>query len=192
MPLRQLESEAVRDAILAAGGRLEATMGGPPVPLEVRPDGMVVVKTEGSPAPAGKWRRSIYLLARRNYPLSLLGVFDQPVVSTNCTRRLPSAAVTQSLTMLNDAFVLEAADHLAERVTEAAASGAVERRIELAFEMTLTRGPGPEETAWCLQFLRRQAEGSRAGGASPEEAERVALHQLCHTLLTTNEFLYVP
>jgi mono/diheme cytochrome c family protein len=83
MRLRRLESEIVRDAVLAVSGQLDPTAGGPPVPLEARKDGLVVVAEKNLPAPAAKWRRSVYLLARRNYQLSLLSVFDQPVVATN-------------------------------------------------------------------------------------------------------------
>ncbi len=52
MPLRRLESEAVRDAMLAASGRLDRTLGGQPVPVEARPDGTFVVPRAG-PAFAG-------------------------------------------------------------------------------------------------------------------------------------------
>ena len=59
------------------------------------------------PTTKGQWRRSIYLTARRNYPLNFLGVFDYPMIDTNCTRRVPSATPLQSLTMMNDQFILE-------------------------------------------------------------------------------------
>ncbi|MEX0977289.1 MAG: DUF1553 domain-containing protein, partial [Pirellulales bacterium] len=43
MPLRRLEAEIVRDAILATSGQLDLALGGPALPLEVRPDGMVIL-----------------------------------------------------------------------------------------------------------------------------------------------------
>ena len=43
MRLRRLESEVVRDSILAVSGQLNRAMGGPPVPIGAQPDGMVVV-----------------------------------------------------------------------------------------------------------------------------------------------------
>src|SRR5207302_188536 len=116
MRLRRLESEAIRDAVLAVSGTLDRTMGGPPIPIEPRPDGLVVVGSKGLPTPTAAWRRSLYLFARRNYNLTLLGVFDQPVMATNCVRRVHSAVPLQSLTLLNDAFMLEQADHFAARV----------------------------------------------------------------------------
>ena len=41
--LRRLESEVVRDAILTVSGDRNLTMGGPPVPISTRPDGLVEV-----------------------------------------------------------------------------------------------------------------------------------------------------
>src|SRR5262249_25885538 len=73
--LRRVEAEAVRDAVLAVSGKLDRTLGGPPVPLDPRKDGMVVVNEKSLPTPTTKWRRSVYLFARRNYQLSLLSVF---------------------------------------------------------------------------------------------------------------------
>src|SRR5262249_42872262 len=60
--LRRLDSEVVRDAILAVSGKLDVTMGGPPVPQEARPDGMVVVSEKGNAGPAAKYRRSVYIV----------------------------------------------------------------------------------------------------------------------------------
>src|SRR5262249_34320123 len=43
MPVRRLEAEAVRDAVLAASGQLSAKMFGPPVPVHENEVGQVVV-----------------------------------------------------------------------------------------------------------------------------------------------------
>jgi hypothetical protein len=42
-PLRRLEAEAVRDAILAVSGELELILGGPAVPLDKTEEGQFVV-----------------------------------------------------------------------------------------------------------------------------------------------------
>jgi hypothetical protein len=155
------------------------------VPLDNRSDGRVVVKD----AP-GKARRSLYVLARRNYHPSLLSVFDQPVLATNCTCRNPSAVVLQSLTMLNDAFVLEQADALARRLIARAEKP--QQRIDLAFQMVLIRRPTSRESADCLGFVERQTQRFRQAGMNSALAGEKAFAHLCHTLLNTNEFLYVP
>jgi hypothetical protein len=182
--LRRLESEAIRDAILTASGALDPSQGGPPVPIEPHDDGMVVVQTKGQP-PTAAYRRSLYLFARRNYNLTLLGVFDQPVMATNCTRRIQSAVPLQSLTLLNDAFMLEQAERFAARVANLAPSR--DKQIETAFRLALARRPTNEELTAALALLAK-VEGRYAGQPQPE---RKALTTLCHMLLCTNEFLYV-
>jgi hypothetical protein len=170
MRLRRLESEAVRDAILAVSGQLDRTPGGPPVMTESRPDGHIVVK------PPGSGRRSLYLLGRRNYHPTLLAVFDQPVMTTNCACRSPSAVVLQSLTMLNDEFVREQAGHLARRVRQLAGDRP-ELQVARAFVLVLGREPTGREAGLCRAVLEKPGEG---------------LTRLCLILLNTSEFLYVP
>jgi hypothetical protein len=189
MRLRRLESEAVRDAVLAVSGQLDCTMGGPPVPIEPRPDGLVVVAPKGLPSPTAAQRRSLYLFARRNYNLTLLSVFDQPVMATNCTRRVHSAVPLQSLTLLNDAILLEQADHFGARV--AGAADTTEKRIEAAFFLAFARRPTQKEMASSAAFLKRLADRYAAEKLPPAEAERKALTRLCHMLMCANEFLYI-
>lgn len=181
MRLRRLESEIVRDAVLAVSGKLDTMLGGAPIPVEPRPDGTFVVSDKNLPTPTSPWRRSLYLLARRNYHPTILSVFDQPNLTTNCTGRESSAVVLQSLTMLNDRFVLEHAEHLAARVAKAAGSDTA-KQIDLAFRIALGRSPRDSERASCEVAF---------GNFARQDTEAKALIQLCHTLLNTSEFLYV-
>ncbi|MCE9603727.1 MAG: PSD1 and planctomycete cytochrome C domain-containing protein [Planctomycetia bacterium] len=190
-PLRRLESEAVRDAVLAVAGSLDRTLGGPPVLLEGRLDGTVVVSKRALASPTSPWRRSIYLLARRNFGLSLLSVFDQPLMGTNCTQRNQSTVVSQSLTMLHDAFILEQADLLAERVRRTAGD-ARPAQIRAAYLFVLSRLPSSEESTACEAFLTKQAvHRGEAATVKTTNSTDLALADLCHLLLNTNEFLYV-
>src|SRR5262249_49740755 len=116
MNLRRLDAETLRDSLIAIAGKLDTTMGGPPIKLAMQPDGLQVGSEKE--AAASQWRRSIYLTARRNYPLSFLNVFDFPAIDTNCTRRVQSATPLQSLTMMNDPFAIESAAQLVARVEE--------------------------------------------------------------------------
>jgi hypothetical protein len=190
--LRRLDAEMVRDSLLAVGGTLDRALGGPPVPLENRPDGLVLVRQKDNASPTSKWRRSVYMLARRNYQLSLLDTFDQPMMALNCTRRSPSAVVLQSLTMLNDAFVLEQAGSLAARVADKIPGEEVKNQIQLAFGLALSRPPDPEELEWCNNFIERQAVRHQSGTIDLPEARQRALANLCHMLMNSSEFLYLP
>lgn len=190
MPLRRLESEIIRDSILAVSGKLERTIGGSPTPTEAKPDGTLVISDKG-PLGAGPWRRSLYLLARRNYHPTLLGVFDQPNMTLNCTHRTAAPVVLQTLTMLNDAFVLEQARYLAQRVAQQADVAKPDAAIA-AFQLVLCRGPRPAELAASIAFLRRQADNFREQKLLPAAASHKAFEQLCHMLLNTSEFVYIP
>jgi len=190
MRLRQLEAEAIRDTLLAVSGQLDATMGGPPILTRSFPDGHVIVDDKALPTPSARGRRSVYLLFRRSYNLSLLTVFDQPTIAINCPGRDASAVPLQSLTMLNDAFVAEQARFFADRVIATAGSSR-EPAIRAAFRRALARQPSPAEVTICARLLDRQAVLFRNAKHSPAEAERLALVQLCHTLLNTSEFLSV-
>ncbi len=163
MNLRRLDAEPLRDSIIAAAGKLDATAGGPPVLLETRPDGVQVVSSK---APAGsEWRRSVYLFSRRNYPVSFLGAFDFPTIDTTCARRTPSATPLQSLAMMNDAFVWRVAEALAQRA---------ENNVEAAYQIVLARAPSAAEREQAQTYLRDHP-----------------FRAFAQALLSSNEFLYV-
>jgi len=191
MSLRRLESEIIRDAVLAVSGRMETCMGGPPVPLKPNPDSSVEIDTAKLRHPHDQDRRSLYLFARRNYQLTELSVFDQPVVATNCTQRTDSAVVSQPLAMLNGKFLFEQAGHFAVRVR--AIAGADESsRIESAFRLAFARKPSAEEVTLSRELLHEQAKRYREQKTIPDEQSAdAALVDLCQMLLNTNEFLYI-
>jgi hypothetical protein len=191
MRLKRLESEIVRDAILAVSGKLDQRAGGPPIMLEAKPDGTVVIAESKLPDSGSKWRRSIYLLIRRAFNPNILTVFDQPVVATNCPERGRSAVPLQSLTMMNDAFLFEQSGAFAGRVM-AMAGPSAEERAATAFRLALGRAPSSRETVWCSEFLSRQAALYRGNEHKTGDSDRRALPDLCHALLSTSEFLYTP
>ncbi|MGE3315276.1 MAG: DUF1549 and DUF1553 domain-containing protein [Planctomycetaceae bacterium] len=194
MRLKRLESESIRDSVLAVGGSIDRRLGGPPIMLEFRPaDGMILIAQKQLPYPAAEGRRSIYLLSRRAFPLSDLVVFDQPVVATNCPERNRSAVPLQSLSMLNGALLWQQSERFATRLVEQQPKSR-EKQIAAAFEAVLAREPSTDETKWSKELLdRQQAVYQRESAAADAVAvERRALVHFCHTLLNTSEFLYVP
>lgn len=188
--LRRLESEMIRDALLATSGELDERVGGPPVLTEVRSDGTVGVATNKLARPDDAFRRSLYLLQRRTYHPSLLAAFDQPLLNANCVQRTTSATVGQSLALLNDGFVTDRAAALARRVCAAQSDTA--SRVDLAFRLALARPPGAEEARWCLALAEREGVRLLTSGATLESAREGALARVCHTLLNTSEFLCIP
>lgn len=191
MPVKRLESESVRDAMLAVSGVLDPLPGGPPVPLKPNADGSVEIDVAKCTTPTAPFRRSLYVFCRRNYQLSELSVFDQPAIAHNCTARPSSAVVLQSLSMLNGRFAFEMAERLAERIRHSAGNGTSER-IDAAFRYALSRSPFPEEIALCTQHLQTQTERYQSQKSlAMDAAADAALIDLCQMLLNTNEFLYV-
>ncbi|MGD9856830.1 MAG: PSD1 and planctomycete cytochrome C domain-containing protein, partial [Planctomycetaceae bacterium] len=190
MNLRRLDSEQLRDALLAISGKLDPSVGGEPVPLDPRLDGMVVIKADALPTPTSQFRRSIYLLARRNYHLTFLQAFDQPILARTCSVRKPSAVVTQALELMNSDFMLDQADFLAARIA-ATAGDTIERQITAAYELVLGRTPEDEERTLCASLLERQRVRFEGADASRDQAAQQALAQFCRTLLNTTEFVYL-
>jgi hypothetical protein len=190
MPLRRLEAEALRDSILAAAGRLDTKLGGPPVGLTARPDGLQVVSETASEAET--LRRSTYLVARRTWPLTFLAVFDFPIIDTTCTQRVPSATPLQSLTMMNSEFVMQNAGEAARRAALlAGANGRPEEVVRKTYGLLLTREPSAQEVSLALDHLDSQRRLYARANASPEEAFDKSLESLAHMLMSSNEFLYV-
>lgn len=188
--LRRLESEQVRDSLLAVSGVLNLRAGGPPVLTELRPDGTFAIATAKLSRPEDAFRRSLYLLQRRTYHPSLLAAFDQPLLNANCLRRNASASVAQSLTLLNDAFVVECAEALAKRVCAARPDTAA--RLELAFRLALARSPSAEELHWCHALAEREGVRLLTSGKALAVARESAIARVCHTLVNTSEFLSIP
>ncbi|MDF1849558.1 MAG: DUF1553 domain-containing protein [Verrucomicrobiales bacterium] len=141
---RRLEAEAIRDSILAVAGTLDETRYGPAV-------------TGNAP------RRSVYLRVKRNDLDPLLTTFDFPVPATTVGKRSSTNVPAQSLTLLNDRFIIDQAGRWADRVL-AATSGNADRgeRIEQFFELALGRPPSEAEQESAQRFLET-VEKEKAG-----------------------------
>ena len=187
MNLRRLEAEIVRDAVLAAAGSLDPAAGGPPVEITNPANGL----SEAKPAPTNTSpnRRSVYLFARRVYPLKFLEIFDAPIMPVNCTQRTNSATVLQSLAVLNSEFLFAQAEYMANRIA-AAAGTAPEAQVRLGFQLALARQPSDSELTDSLAFLTEQQSSYTTAETAPEKARQQSLADFCQMLLSSNEFIY--
>jgi len=188
MNLRRLEAEIVRDALLAVSGALDPTAGGPPVEITNPADGLSEAK--GAPTATSGNRRSVYLFARRVYPLKFLEIFDAPIMPVNCTQRTSSATVLQSLALLNSEFMFARAEQFARRIETASGleQGAC---VKTGFLFALAREPGETEFAKSLEFLAQQQQMYASPAVQADAAQQMALVDFCHMLLSANEFFYV-
>jgi len=181
MPLRRLESEAIRDTVLAISGQLDLKMGGPPEPHTVQPDGLVTVGGNAN-------RRSVYVLARRHYHPTMLAVFGQPFQSRNCTGRVHAATVMQPLAMFNSAFMHAQAKHFAKVVAKASDD---RQSANLAFKRALSRELTGREMKVSLELLAKLKAQYMATDNTPAEARELALRDYCLVVMNMSEFIYV-
>lgn len=188
MNLRRLEAEIVRDSVLTVSGSLDRTAGGPPVEITNPADGLSEARP--APTPTSPNRRSVYLFARRVYPLKFLEIFDAPIMPVNCTQRTNSATVLQSLAVLNSEFLFAQSETLAARIA-ATAGPDVNQQVNLGFRIVFSRQPADTELATSIAFLNEQEQGYVSTGNVAEKSRQMALADFCHMLLSSNEFLYV-
>ena len=177
-PRRRLAAEEIRDAMLAASGRLNHKAGGPSVMLPVDPE---MIRLLYKPA---QWkvardaaehdRRSIYLIAKRNLRPPFLDVFDSPALMTSCGRRQSSTHAPQALELLNGRLSNDLASSFALRL-EAESGGDPAKVVSRAFALALGREPTDRERALAHEFLREQP-----------------LSEFALAVFNLNGFLYVP
>jgi hypothetical protein len=191
-PVRRLEAEIIRDAMLATSGQLQTQMFGPPVPVSADSNNQIVVGGGSPSASAQEFRRSAYVQVRRSSPPHVLHVFDSPQMEPNCEQRNASTVAPQSLLMLNSQFVVGQSEALAARV-QALAAGNQAAQIAAAYGLVLGRVPSSEEQSELVDFLKTQADliGSRLSDAEKPQAAQRALASLCQALFASNPFLYV-
>lgn len=205
MPMRRLEAESLRDAVLAVSGELNTKAFGPAVPVMPDRVGQFVVGIENLnagrpgeeiPMNGEDLRRSIYIEARRSRPLSVLAPFDLPRMEPNCTLRNVSTVSPQSLLMMNSEFVLARAEQIARRVEREAGEERTER-LRLVWQLVFSSSPDEQALADAEAFIQKQLQHF-AGNPLPEKkaAPRLspaseALASFCHALLCSNRFLYI-
>jgi hypothetical protein len=181
-PLRRLDAEAIRDAMLAVAGELDCHMGGPYVPTQRLSEGNVEVDESRPDAR----RRSVYLQQRRTQVATLLELFDAPAVVSNCTFRNTSTVPLQSLALLNSHFARARAQTFAARL-EREAGQSTEPRITTSFRLACGRDPGSEERAAAERFLAAQQKLYK----EYKDGNDGAWVDYCQMVLASNAFLYV-
>jgi hypothetical protein len=162
-PLR-IESQAVRDSILALTGELDSSPGGPPVPASAQADSK---------------RRSLYFAHSNNERNTFLTVFDEADVR-ECYRRESSIVPQQALALANSRLVLDASARIADRIGGDPADD--DAFVRAAFRIVLGADPTTDEAATCLRTL---ADLRRLPGQKPAQARA----QVIWALINHNDFV---
>ena len=183
----RLDAEIIRDVALAASGRLDRTLGGPPVqpPQPAGLGAFTQSNREWAASPGGqRFRRALYTRLQRATLHPALAVFDAPDSFTTCTRRLRSNTPLQALTLLNDDQFHELAQALARRM--AGSPGPEPERIARAFQRCTARRPAPEEMPPLLALLRTEGSASTSP-TSPEGPPAAGWVAVARVILNLDE-----
>jgi hypothetical protein len=176
MNRRRLDAESVHDAILAAAGRLDPTMGGPSVRQFALKPGVHVTPVVDYAAydwnAPGSGRRSIYRFLFRTLPDPFMESLDEADGSQLTPSRSESVTPLQALVLLNDPFVAHESEHMAQGLEREQPEAAAQ--IRRACELVLNRPPDVEELARLEAFARHHG-----------------LPSACRILFNSNEFLFV-
>jgi hypothetical protein len=173
-PPRRLESEAIRDSMLAVSGVLDTHMSGPGFSLFEPNSNYVRVYNPKEAFGRAEFRRMIYLTKVRMQTDDVFGSFDCPDAGQVQPKRSRSTTAIQALNLFNSSFVIQQAEIMADRLRYEAGDDA-NAQIIRAFSLAFGRGPDDAE--------RRAA------------AQLVAAHglpALCRAVLNSNEFLFMP
>ncbi len=142
MPIRRLEAEQIRDAMLAVSGELDLKTGTPSVAAE-------------------KPRRAIYVKVLRNHRDPLMAAFDASDGFRSVPQRMVTTTPTQALLTINGKWTLQRAKAFAERLRKLDAE-TDEQLVSQAFQFAFGREPTPDQRRQAVEFLRRQTEAAGA------------------------------
>jgi len=176
MNRRRLDAESVRDSLLFASGQLNTRMGGPSVMQfhfhdpnqEVAPQ-VDYDKFDVESAPS--FRRSVYRFSIRNINDPLLEAFDCSDPSIITPKRNVTITPLQSLSLLNNRFVLRQCARLAEKL--AREQSRLEDQVAQACRRLWGRSPSAEQQQDLVSYARDHG-----------------LANLCRILVNSNEFLF--
>lgn len=178
--LRRLDAESIRDSILSISGQLGDKRSGP----SIYPSLTQEVKDSANPVSVSMWQespkeeqncRSVYLIVKRSLKVPFLETLDFANSTSPTAVRSVTTTAPQALLLLNDPWLHEQAEHLAQRVLREAGMDA-QPQIERLWELAYQRRISTEELKISLDYLASSPAG---------------LTSLCRAVLNSSEFLYM-
>jgi cytochrome c553 len=193
MTPRRLDAESLRDALLAVseqldtkppGGSVVARAGEGPV-ARFRSGGDSVAAAINDPK---NTHRSIYLpIIRDNLP-EVLALFDGADPALITGDRATTIVPSQGLFLLNNTFVLRAADAAANKLLKNDDTDA--ERIRGAFLRFYSRPPTAKEQAAAETFLKAYRAQLTKERVAAAQQERESWSAFCQTLFASADFQY--
>jgi hypothetical protein len=156
---RRLTAEMLRDQALAVSGLLVEKLGGPSV-KPYQPEGLWEEIAMGRPRyEQGKgedlYRRSLYTFWKRTVPHPAMITFDMAERNVCVVRRQNTSTPLQSLALLNDTQMVEAARVSSERMLKEA-GGELPAQIRWLVRAWWGRWPGDSEQTVLERLFREQ------------------------------------
>jgi hypothetical protein len=194
---QRVESEILRDSMLAVSDTLNPQMFVPSFKSPVAPEA-IQARNMKDPYPNDlkdtpeTRRRSVYMFHKRVVHQPLMQAFDGPDAAASCGRRENTTVAPQALALLNDKFVRARALDFAQKV-EKKAGAQIEAQCRLAWSLALGREPSTTELQSGTAFLDTQLQqhSTRDPGNPKTDAQNLALADLCQAIFAMNEFIYV-
>jgi len=168
-PIR-MESQIVRDSLLALSGELDGKLGGPTVPAN----------DENSK------RRSLYFTHSNNDQNRFLAMFDDAKVQ-ECYRRAESVVPQQALALENSRLASRAAELVAAKIASSAAEMSDSEFVRRAFITVLATEPTSVERGECLVAM---AEWAKLSVSASDKASKARV-RLVLALFNHNDFVTI-
>jgi hypothetical protein len=204
-PRQRLDAEEIRDALLAASGKLTDQIGGPsvfpPVPANLGAGQLWDVSADKK----DWYRRSLYIFTRRSVPYPLLEAFNAPNTQQVHSAREVTTTPLQALALLNNEQVFELAQTLAGRVIHEAGKDET-ARINRLYQILFSRNADDFEKTALLAFLDSHEKTLDEKGANgrflialpigskreeaPDPIRAAAFVDLVHVVVNSNDFVY--
>lgn len=172
-PRYRLSSEMIRDNVLMASGLLVDKIGGPSVKT-YQPEGLwskthfsrLLINYEAD-KDEKLYRRSLYTFIRRTAPPPTMTVLDAPDRSYCVVRRQHTSTPLQSLLLLNEPQMVEAARMLAERMIREGGDR-LEEQLDFGFRLLTSRPLLKEELALMTQLYQEEILKYQADAGAAE------------------------
>jgi hypothetical protein len=175
---RRIPAESIRDAMLATAGVINYRMYGPGVRPKL-PEGISVrYAWEPDEDVGNRFRRSVYVFAKRNMRFPLFDDFDLPDMHQSCGKRAETTTAPQALALLNGADVRNLAVRWADKLVREGQAD-IPRIVDTAYRTAWGRSPDETETEIARRFLEQSANLQES------------ITDFCHALFNTNEFIYI-
>jgi len=156
---RRLDAEALRDQLLSASGELDLRrVGGEGFKPTFSKEALEGLSRKGSDRqPASleeQRRRSLYVYVSRSLMPPMMTTFDQCDTTLPCGQRDVTTTPTQALAMMNNSFIHDRSEALAERIAQQ--TELPDEQVVAAWRFVLGRDPNADEQQLAREHLRLQ------------------------------------